>query len=103
MNTPSNPSPTVKGTIRQVLPSIESAFYVTVIIAIENPTSRPASIARYRIEWPGGYHIGPARPLELAVGESRDWRVRVNPDSGDLTALLDHPEAARFVILDVRP
>jgi len=103
MNSPSSPAPAVVGTIRQVLPSAESAFYVTVTVAIENRTPRPVSVIRYRIEWPGGQKVGPDRTLELGASESRDWNVRVNPDSGNLNALLEQPSAARFVILEVRP
>lgn len=102
MRGPSNPVPPVTGTIRQVLPSAESVFYVTVVIAMQNHTLQPVSVNSYALEWPDGKHIGPAQPLELAASESRDWRVRVTPDSGDITTLLEHPEMARVIILDVR-
>jgi len=101
MNTPSASGPLVTGTVQQVLSSTESAFYVMVVVAVQNHTPRPVSVTRYRIEWPGGQYVGPTQPLKLAASESRDWRVRVNPDSGDVDALLKHPEQARVVILKV--
>ena len=102
MNAPIAPAPVVTGTVRQVLPSTESAFYVTVVIAVQNHASRPVAVTRYRLDWPGGQHVGPTRPLELTASESRDWRVRVGPERGDLTALLKDPGTAHVVILDVR-
>lgn len=101
MNAPSAPAPVVTGTVRQVLPSTESALYVTAVIAVQNHAPRPVAVTRYRLEWPGGQHVGPSKPLELAASESRDWRVRVSPESGNLTALLENPGTARVVILDV--
>jgi hypothetical protein len=93
----------VTGTVRQVLPSTESAFYVVVVIAAQNHATQPVSVTRYQVEWPGGKYVGPTQPLKLAASESRDWRVRVNPDSGDIDALLKHPEQARVVILKADP
>jgi len=102
MNDLSGSAPPVTGSVRQVLPSAESAYYVMVVIAVQNHTSRPVSVTRFRLEWPGGSYVGPTQPLELAASGARDWRVRINPNSGDLEALLKDPGAARFVILGVR-
>jgi hypothetical protein len=103
MKSSRNPDPAVTGTVQKVLPSLESAFYATVVIEMRNGTPRPVSITRYRLEWPGGLYVGTTESLELAAGASRGWRVRVPPSSGDLKALLEKPESARVIILETRP
>lgn len=76
--------------VEQVIPSAESALYVTLTLSFHNLTSHEVKIKRYQITWNGGSFVDKPSDLRIAPMGVRQWRVRIGPSHGELGPLLNH-------------
>lgn len=80
--------------IVDVTPSLESASYALATLIFDNTTEREVQVKRYRITWNGGCFVGNPAHLRIPARSSRQWKVQIAHESGDVQALLTDPAAA---------
>jgi hypothetical protein len=84
--------------ILSIMPSMESVPYATATLVFSNASGHEVLVKKYRVVWSGGSFAGSHSDLRIPPGGSREWKVRVGPDSGDLQSLLSHPFDARVEV-----
>lgn len=91
----------IRGEIIQIIPSAESALYVTVVVKFSNDSLGVANIRQYRIQWPRGRIHAEPEDFFIRPQSSKERSLRISPKDGDLAALLDMPAAADVEIVQV--
>jgi hypothetical protein len=92
----------VRARIQQVMPSLESAMYVTAHLVFSNASGRTVVVTKYKILWPGGSVILEPENLIVPALGAQERTTRINPDAGDIQALLHEPSKAHVELIDVR-
>jgi hypothetical protein len=84
------------------MPSLESAMYVTAKLVFTNGSSRTVGVTKYEILWPGGSVVLEPENLSVPALGVQERTTRINPDAGDIAALLQDPSKAHVEVIDVR-
>jgi hypothetical protein len=85
--------------IQRIAASPESPMYAQVDITVANLGSAPCRVLRYMIAWSRGKATYEPDGFLIPPGTMVTRRIHLQPDRGDIRALLDAPETARVEIL----
>jgi len=92
----------IHGQVLRVVPSAESAFYVTAVMRFTNHTPDIAQVQAYRLVWLGGAVEVQPKELQLPPDGTREWSIRLTPVQGEIAALMDKPSTARIEVIQAR-
>lgn len=82
------PAPAIpRAKIIEVLPGRESADDRRVKISFDNPTTTPCTFTSYTLVWAGGRKTIEEKPFEIPPGGTRQRKLIVHPNDGDLSKL----------------
>jgi hypothetical protein len=73
--------------IIEVLPGRESIDDRRVKIGFDNPTTTSCTFTSYTLVWPGGRKTIEEKPFEIPPGGTRQRKLIVHPNDGDLSTL----------------
>ena len=73
--------------IIEVLPGRESVDDRRVKIGFDNPTTTSCTFTSYTLVWPGGRKTIEEKPFEIPPGGTRQRKLVVHPNDGDLSTL----------------
>jgi hypothetical protein len=89
----------VQAAIVRVVPARESPLYAVVEIRLSNDSTLPCNVQSYRVRWPGGEAGYDPHDLIVPAHTTVSRTVRINPDAGDIGALLRAPHSAAVDIV----